>query len=481
MSKPNVVRLGDVIESMKNGLYKPADAYADDGVACLRMYNIDQGKIVWRDVKRMLLTQQDLNDYRLLPGDLLVNRVNTRELVGKSAVIPEWQEPVVFESKNIRVRLSPNRALPKFINYQLLLRGSQYFSDNAQQVVGMASVNQKQLSDFPILLPSLNAQEKIVTEIDTQFSRLDEAANALKRVQTNLKRNKAAILKAAVEGKLTEQWREEHQDIEPADQLLKHILAERRALWEALELARIKNKGIKPKDDSWKKKYKEPTEPDISNVPKLPEGWVWATLGQLAWSVKDGPHYSPQYSTSGIPFISGGNIRAEGIDFSAAKFITPELHAELSQRCKPEYGDLLYTKGGTTGIARINTETQDFNVWVHVAVLKLVSSIDPFYLQHALNSPYCYRQSQKHTHGVGNQDLGLTRMIWITVPLPTLPEQKVIVEEIDRFNSTGEKLETIIRVNLQRTERLRQTILKQALDKVMPTVTDSSANNRKHK
>lgn len=313
---------------------------------------------------------------------------------------------------------------------------------------------------IPVAPP--NIRSSIVAEIEKQFSRLDEAVASFKRIQANLKRYKAAVLKAAVEGKLTEQWRKNHPDVEPADQLPKRILAERRTKWEAEELAKMKAKGIKPKDDSWKKKYKEPAAPDTTNLPELPEGWVWTALGQLAWSVKDGPHYSPKYSSSGIPFISGGNIRPEGIDFSSAKFITSELHAELSLRCRPEHGDLLYTKGGTTGIARINTETRAFNVWVHVAVLKLVDSIEPFYLQNALNSTHCYKQSQQYTHGVGNQDLGLTRMVWITVPLPPLTEQKFITEEIERRLSVSKELEVTIEINLKRAERLRQTILKNA-------------------
>ena len=71
----------------------------------------------------------------------------------------------------------------------------------------------------------------IVAEIEKQFSRLDEAVTNLKRVKANLKRYKAAVLKAAVEGKLTEEWRKAHPDVEPASELLKRILAERRAKW----------------------------------------------------------------------------------------------------------------------------------------------------------------------------------------------------------------------------------------------------------
>src|SRR5687768_9318645 len=99
------ITLGDVTLSMKNGLYKPARAYAPEGMACLRMYNIDGGKIIWRNVKRMRLSSAEAEDYQLMAGDVLVNRVNSRELVGKAAVIPDGLEVCVFESKNIRLRL----------------------------------------------------------------------------------------------------------------------------------------------------------------------------------------------------------------------------------------------------------------------------------------------------------------------------------------------------------------------------------------
>jgi restriction endonuclease S subunit len=131
-------------------------------------------------------------------------------------------------------------------------------------------------------------------------------------------------------------------------------------------------------------------------------------------------------------------------------------------RCKPEQGDLLYTKGGTTGIARINTESREFNVWVHVAVLKLTKFVQPFYVQHALNSQHCYRQAQQYTHGVGNQDLGLTRMVWITMPLPPLAEQHRIVAEVDRRLSIVREVESEVDANLKRAETLRQAVLARA-------------------
>ncbi|AKB19865.1 MULTISPECIES: hypothetical protein [unclassified Methanosarcina] len=99
------IRFGKIVESMMNGIYKHAKYYSEDGIGCLRMYNINGGEINLKDLKRMILTEDELKNYQLLSGDLLVNRVNSRELVGKAGVIRDFGEPLVFESKNIRVRL----------------------------------------------------------------------------------------------------------------------------------------------------------------------------------------------------------------------------------------------------------------------------------------------------------------------------------------------------------------------------------------
>ena len=105
-------------------------------------------------------------------------------------------------------------------------------------------------------------RNRIVEDIEKQFSRLDEAVTNLKRVKANLKRYKAAVLKAAVEGRLTEDWRNQHSDVDPASKLLEHILAQRRAKWAG------EGSG----------ESKEPTGPDIPNLPGLPPKWTWATI-----------------------------------------------------------------------------------------------------------------------------------------------------------------------------------------------------------
>ena len=130
------------------------------------------------------------------------------------------------------------------------------------------------MSNATLPLPPFPEQRRIVAEIEKQFTRLDAAVAALRRTRANLKRYRASVLHAACSGELVpteaELARAEGREYEPADVLLERILAERRARWEAQE----KRRG----------KYQEPAAPDTSDLPTLPEGWVWVTLGQIsAW------------------------------------------------------------------------------------------------------------------------------------------------------------------------------------------------------
>ena len=197
--------------------------YSDNGTACLRMYNIDNGKINWRNIKRMILTEKEIKEYLLQPNDILINRVNSRELVGKAAIISDGIEPCVFESKNIRLRLLYPLIHPSYIIFRFLSAGHQYFNTNAQQVVGMASVSQIQIGAFSIPLPPLAEQRRIVAEVERRLSVVEaleaSVADSLKRAA----RLRQAILKRAFSGRLVPQ---DPAD-EPASALLARIRAER--------------------------------------------------------------------------------------------------------------------------------------------------------------------------------------------------------------------------------------------------------------
>jgi type I restriction enzyme S subunit len=141
-------------------------------------------------------------------------------------------------------------------------------------------------------LPPLPEQHRIVGAIESYFSRLDDAVANLERVARNLKRYRASVLKAAVEGRLVtteaELARTEGREYEPASVLLERTLAERRQ--------RGAVRGMRGK-------YREPTRGDASALRSLPEGWCWASVAEVFSSVTDGDHLPPPQSSTGIPFL----------------------------------------------------------------------------------------------------------------------------------------------------------------------------------
>jgi len=189
-----LVRLGELVESMTNGIYKPSKYYSDNGIACLRMYNIQKGKINYLNLKRMLLDDNEIEQYRLVSGDLLVNRVNSRELVGKAGVINLFEEPLIFESKNIRVRFIICEELPEYINILFQTREvREVFEGDAKQTCGQASISQPQVAGIITPLPPLNEQKRIVAKVDHLMALCDELEAKIEQSQ-----NDGAKLMAAV-------------------------------------------------------------------------------------------------------------------------------------------------------------------------------------------------------------------------------------------------------------------------------------------
>ena len=204
------------------------------------------------------------------------------------------------------------------------------------------------------------------------------------------------------------------------------------------------NTPLKPTGNSW--------------FPKVPAHWDLIPLRRVITRSVDGPHHSPDYVDQGIPFLSTRNIKVDRWSLEDVKFISPSDYETFCQRVKPEIGDVLYTKGGTTGVARAVDLDYPFQVWVHVAVLKLKKSrVLPRYLAATLNTPRCYEQSQLFTRGATNQDLGLGRMKDILLPIPPLSVQSVIIERIVEIEGRIERrIQTALReIALLREYRTR--------------------------
>jgi type I restriction enzyme S subunit len=124
------------------------------------------------------------------------------------------------------------------------------------------------MAKYAVPIPPIDTQRRIVARIDELFAELDDGEAALARARADLETYRKSLLKAAVTGELTADWRAANPPQETGDQLLQRILADRKARWEAIP----KNRG---------KRYKDPMPPAAGPTSPLPAGWAWATLDQL--------------------------------------------------------------------------------------------------------------------------------------------------------------------------------------------------------
>lgn len=448
------VRIGDALKLVNGRAFKPTE-WKQSGLPIIRIQNLNNPAAPYN------YYDGDLPEKFLVkPGDLLFAWSGTP---GTSFGAHIWRDGTAWLNQHIfKVLFDENDFDKRFLQLAINQNLQEYIRQ-AHGGAGLAHITKGKFEASEIPKPPVKVQQEIVGEIDKQFSRLDESVTSLKRIQANLKRYKAAVLKAAVEGKLTELWRKEHPDVEPADQLLKRILAERRAKWEADELAKMKAKGMKPKDDSWKKKYKEPVGPDAANLPELPEGWVWATLPQLGelnrGKSKHRPRNAPHLYGGPYPFIQTGDIRAANRILKS--FSQTYSKAGLEQSRLWPAGTLCITIAANiadTAILGIEACFPDSVVGFLVEENHCETGFVEYFIRTAKEN------IERYAPATAQKNINLEILTEIAVALPPLTEQRTILKEIDRRLSVTEELEATIETNLKRAERLRQTILQRAFN-----------------
>jgi type I restriction enzyme M protein len=164
------------------------------------------------------------------------------------------------------------------------------------------------------------------------------------------------------------------------------------------------------------------------HIPIKPE-WPMRQLNEVTSKITDGAHFTPTYVDSGVPFLRVTDITESN---QSKKFIPREEHDELIKRCKPEIGDVLYSKNGTIGIAKLVDWDWEFSIFVSLALLKpKKEDLDPHYLTCFLNSDLGYSQATARSKSGTVTNLHLVDIKTMRIPLPPLATQQDIVAEIE--------------------------------------------------
>lgn len=314
---------------------------------------------------------------------------------------------------------------------------------------------------FP--LAPLKEQHRIVAKIEELFTGLDAGVEALKKIKTQLKRYRQAVLKHAFEGKLTAEWRQAHKhELEPASVLLERIREQRRK--------------------TAKGKYKQLPPLDTSDLPELPTGWMWVKLGEIG-DVSGGLTKNAKrcaYQRQ-LPYLRVANVYANKLVLNEIANIGV-ADGEIN-RVLLKAGDMLVVEGNGSieQIGRVALWNGAISPCVHqnhiIKVRFSQDGVGPYALRWLLSDDGRSHIMRLASSTSGLYTLSISKVSALPVPLSPEPEHDKIVEEIERRFSIADEVEKTVDHSLKQAERLRHSILKRAFEgKLVPqNLSDESA------
>jgi len=437
-----------------------------DEVGVVKVSAVSWGEYQEQESKTCLDAARINPELFVQPGDFLFSRANTQELVGACVIARQTKLHVMLSDKILRFRFADAA-----MKYWLLpfLRSS----NGRSQIESLASGNQKsmrnigqeRIGQIQVPLPPRAEQTRIVAKLEELLSDLDAGVTELKAAQKKLKQYRQSLLKAAVEGALTAEWRAQNTPLETGAQLLARILTERRARWETKQLAKFKEGKTPIKD--WRKKYPEPLLPDTTELPELPARWVWVSVDQLSEFVRNGISMTPNTNRQGFPIFKINAVRPMAVSFSAIKHI--EINEKEAEDYWVEVGDVLAT--------RYNGSVDLLGVFGMVKAIpnrtlypdKLIRMKPLLGEQSGAWLEVCGNVGISRSHlvsrvkttagqtGISGEDLKRT-----PIPLPPRAEQQAVLAGLEARLRVIEELEAPTKLSLKQSTAQSQNILRAA-------------------
>ncbi|MEH6498982.1 MAG: restriction endonuclease subunit S [Pseudoalteromonas distincta] len=305
----------------------------------------------------------------------------------------------------------------------------------------------KKIQNIRIPLPNIERQHEIVERFKSIVIEEGEIKTELTHQQTLLKKLRQQILKEAIEGKLTANWREQNPDVEPANELLKRIAAEKAQL--------LKDKKIKAHKPL----------PPITDGEKpfgLPEGWEWFLLDEITYMTRgSSPRPIVSYFTKeadGVNWIKIGDTKnVKKIIYETQQKITRE-GAQRSQYVEP--GDFILSNSMSYGKPFI----MGIDGYIHDGwfLIKMLGGTDENFFYYLLLSSIVQEQFIQLANGAVVQNIRAEIVKKTKLPVPPYLEQKAIVTKVEKLLALCDQLETQITQNQTHAEQLMQAVLKEA-------------------
>lgn len=464
------VELGEIAELIRGVSYKKeqsSESASAGLLPILRATNITGAALTYQDL--VYVPESNVSrDQLLRQGDVVIaSSSGSKEIVGKAGTFANDSFVGSFGAFCIAVRPS------RFVSHSFF--GYFFQTPSYRKSVSSLSAgsNINNLKSADLLsqrfgMPPQGEQDRIALRLDELLSDLKAGEAELKTTQKKLTQYRQSLLKAAVEGALTATWREQqraqHPPAESGAQLLQRILTERRIRWESKQLAKFEAQGKAPPKD-WQKKYPEPVQPDTTDLPVLPQGWVWASLdmlGEVASGVAKGTKRDDKTPVREVPYLRVANVQRGHLDLSEVKTI---LATERDiEDLALQNGDVLFNEGGDRdklGRGWVwRNEVPECIHQNHVFRMRpFLPGMNPEFISHHGNTfgKLWFQNAGKQTTNLASINMTMLRAF----PVPVAPpeEQIEIVEQIKQQLEALGRQEQATELGLKQVSAQRQNIL----------------------
>lgn len=195
-----------------------------------------------------------------------------------------------------------------------------------------------------------------------------------------------------------------------------------------------------------------------SNCPRPSLAYV------LAAPITDGPHETPEFTESGVPFLSVDNIQESQINFSDTRFISNEENVRFSRKSKPRPGDVLLTKAASVGKVALVATDLEFNIWSPIAILRPNHEIlSSEYLWWLFRSPRIQMQLQLYATSNTQQNISMRDLSSIRLDVPYLDAQVQCVNQLNKVDTWSRSLMTKISKDTDLLKERRQALITAAV------------------
>ena len=448
-----------------------SEHYTETGPRVIRLENIGHGHFLDKKAHVSEAHYERLKRHAVDGGDLVLAILGSP--LPRACHVPTWLGPAIVKADCIRFK--PDAALvdSRYACWWINSSEPQKAAEAAIHGVGRPRLGMQDLKNIMVPLAPRPEQARIVAKIDELFSDIEAGEKALERAALLVKRYRQSVLKAAVTGELTKDWRAKNftrlkKEKQTGADLLADILKKRRAAWEGAELAKLIAKGKPPTDDKWKQRYVEPALPKTDELPELPDGWVWAALDMALVDFGNGLSKAPLNEPPGDKILRISAVRAMTVDASDIRYYRSTRKSE-TEGYWVNAGDLLFTRYngsahlvGVCGLYRGAAPVLHPDKLIRARLLSR-PKLDARFVEISMNTgtSRAFIESRTKTsagqHGIAGGDVKYTPM-----PMPPLAEQSIIIQIVDEAMSRADAMSIWLVTAAKQSTALRQSVLKAA-------------------